>query len=199
MTDQSSKQQGEIREKLKRSIRAMELRNSVGRGTAATRCRIVDGLMCEVEEGPWRMTVDMSETSGGQGRGPNPGVLGRGALASCLAISYRMYASLRGVPLDSVAVEVQADYDSRGLLGVGDVPSGYQAIRYVVEVESEAPESDVMTVIEEAEEHSPYLAVFGRPHPPTRQVRFTHASGSDRPDDAPAPSSVDGLTRAEEG
>ncbi len=67
----------------------------------------------------------MSQTAGGTSVGPSPGVLGRGALGSCLAIGCAMWAARLGVPIDALEVEVEADYDSRGELGVSDVgPSG---------------------------------------------------------------------------
>ena len=50
-----------------------------------------------------------------------------------------------GIPLESLEVEVQADYDVRGEFGVADdVPPGYTGLRYIVRVESPAPESEVI-------------------------------------------------------
>jgi hypothetical protein len=81
--------------------------SALGRqGTAVTRVRLVDGLACEIEEGAWKLVADMSPKSGGEGKGPNPGILGRGALGSCLAIGYAMWAARLGVPLTSLEVEV---------------------------------------------------------------------------------------------
>jgi uncharacterized OsmC-like protein len=53
----------------------------------------------------------MVQKSGGSGSGPNPGVLGRASLASCLAISYAMLAARREIALKAVEVDVEADYD----------------------------------------------------------------------------------------
>ena len=66
------------------------------------------------------------------------------ALGSCLAMGYVRWAAQLGVPLASVDVEVQADYDARGEYGVSDEPPGYSEVRYCVRVESEAPEADVL-------------------------------------------------------
>ena len=38
----------------------MRLRDSIGRGTAITRVKMRDGFTCEVEDGRWNLTVDMS-------------------------------------------------------------------------------------------------------------------------------------------
>jgi uncharacterized OsmC-like protein len=100
-----------LKDILDRNARALELRPAIGQGTARTTARLVDGLRCEVREGPWTLTVDMGQKSGGSGAGPNPGVLGRASLASCLAISYAMLAARREIALKAVEVDVEADYD----------------------------------------------------------------------------------------
>jgi uncharacterized OsmC-like protein len=169
--------QERVRAAFERNVRILTARPAVGCGTAVTRARVAgaDGLACEVTEGAWRLTVDLSEKVGGRGLGPNPGMLGRGALASCLAIGYAMWAARLGVPLSSIDVEVQAEYDTRSLFGVGEVPPGYREIRYVVAVTSAAPDQTIRQVLDEAEAHSPYLAVFSRPHALRRQLRIERA------------------------
>src|ERR1700691_2420631 len=109
-----------IRDALNRNVRAVQLRPSVGQGTAVTRVRLKPGLACDVEDGPWKFTVGMTEKYGGTNAGPNPGVYGRGAVGSCLAIGYGIWAARLGIPIASLEVEVQADFDARGELGVSE-------------------------------------------------------------------------------
>lgn len=144
-----------------RNARALAKRPSLGQNTATTAVRITDGLTCEIEEEPWRLTADMPSQVGGSGAGPTPGVLGRAALGSCLAIGYVLYAAKAGIPLSGVEVEVEADYDDGALFGVADVAPGYLAVRYAVTVYSDAPEADVLRVLDDADAHSPYRDVFG--------------------------------------
>ena len=161
-----------IKTAFERNARAVELRPGVGQGTAVTRVRLEEGLRCTIEEGRWRLVADMGEKHGGANAGPNPGVLGRGALASCMVVGYAMWAARLGVPLDTLEVEVQADYDARGEYGVDDdVAPGYTRIRWIVTIESDASEADVMRVLETAEEHSPYLDLFRNPQDLRREVR----------------------------
>lgn len=163
-----------IREALERNARALALRPTLGQGTAKTVVRLKPGLECEVTEGNWKLTVGMSPKSGGSNAGPNPGILGRGALGSCLALGYGMWAARLGVPIVSIEVEVQADYDGRGELGVSDdVHPGYSDIRYLVTVQSPAPEADVMRLLDTADKYSPYRDVFARALPVRREVRIT--------------------------
>lgn len=166
-----------IRTAVERNARAVALRPSLGQGTAKTVVRLKPGLECQIVEGAWTLTVGMSEKSGGTNAGPNPGILGRGALGSCLAIGYAMWAARLGVPVDALEVQVEADYDSRGELGVGDeVSPGYREVRYVVCVSSPAAEEDVRRVIDTADRCSPYLDVFARAHDVRRELRITSTS-----------------------
>lgn len=168
----------QIRTILERNAKAVALRPAVGQNTARTRVRLRPGLECEVTEGPWAITVAMSEKSGGTATGPNPGVLGRGALGSCLALGYAMWAIRLGVPIDSLEVEIEADYDSRGELGIADdVPPGYTQVRYAVTVASSAPEDDVRRMLDTADRYSPYRDVFARAHDVRRDVRITQPQG----------------------
>jgi uncharacterized OsmC-like protein len=144
----------------RRNRRAVSLRPTLGQGTAVTRVRLREGLTAEIEDGRWRLVTGMSEKSGGDAAGPDPGVLGRGALGACLGISYLMWAAKEGVPLDSVEVEVHADYDVRGEYDLDGVSPAYSQIRTVVTVESEAPEEDVVRVLDRADRVSPYLHLF---------------------------------------
>jgi len=83
-----------------------------------------------------------------------------------------MWAARLGVPLTNVAVEVHADADTRGLLGIEEVPAGYTDVRYVVSLTSPAPTEDIIRVLDTAEVHSPYMDVFRRPHELRRIVRI---------------------------
>lgn len=166
-----------IRSAFERNARAVKLRPYIGQKTAVTKARMREGLTCDIEDGAWRLTVGMSEKSGGDKAGPDPGVLGRGALASCLAVCYVQWAAKLGVPITDVAVEVQADYDMRGEYGVADVPAGYSEIRCIVSIESPAPEHEVLQVLDMAEAHSSYVEVFSQPQILKREVRIKESAG----------------------
>ena len=153
-----------IRTAIERNRKVLARRPSVGQNTAVTRVRVRDGMTCDIEAGSWTLTADMSEKYGGRGEGPDPGVLGRAGLGSCLAIGYMIFAARRGVPIDDLTVEVQADYDVRGELAVDDsVSPAYSEIRLVVEARSSAPEAEVAAVLDEAERYSPWLTIIRDP------------------------------------
>lgn len=143
--------------------KAMTENPSLGLGTGISKTRVNAGsLRCEITEGKWQLAADMSEAGGGFGSAPTPGVLGRAALGSCLAITYTMYAAKLGLPLEHLEVEIQADYDDGAFFGVSDAPAGFSEIRYTVNVASPASESEIIRVLDEADAHCPYLDVFRR-------------------------------------
>ena len=163
----------QIKDAMERALRTIGDDPSAGRGTAVTTVRIRDGVTCDVQDGPWTLVGDEMPGDGGNGEGPDPGVFARAALGTCLAMGYVQFAALRDIPLSRVEVEVQADYDARGMLGLDDaVPPGWTGLRYTVRVESPAPEADVQRLIDEADAHSSILYCFARPLDVQRSVEI---------------------------
>jgi uncharacterized OsmC-like protein len=164
----------DLKTAIERNIKTLELRPSVGRGTATTTVKIRSGVTCDIEDGGWKLVADEGAGDGGAGLGPDPGVFGRAALGSCLAMGYVIWATRLGVALDSVEVVVEADYDAAGMYGIDDsVPPGWGALRYDVRISSAEPEDRVREVVEFADRHSPLLDDFRRPVPVTHELQIT--------------------------
>ena len=162
-----------------RNARALELRSSLGQGTARTNVTLTDGYRCEVQDGAWSFTVDMAEKSGGGAAGPDPGVYGRGALGACLAMTYAVWAERLGVNLTKLEVEVQVDYDSGPFHGVSDLPAGYRQVCYIVKLESDAPEQEIEDFLDKSDTHCAYLDVWTRPMNIRREVELSRPGGSE--------------------
>lgn len=163
-----------IKSSFARVSSALAQRPAFGLGTGISKATIKNGLTCEIREGNWNFTTDMPEQAGGNAAGPTPGVLGRAALGSCLAIGYMMRAGVMEIPITALEVEIQADYDDGALFGTAPgVPPGYLEIRYTVTIESDAPEAAILRMLDEADRHSPYLDVFRRGQTCRREVNIT--------------------------
>jgi uncharacterized OsmC-like protein len=161
-----------IREIAERNAKMLALKPDRGHLTGITTARIVDGLRCEIKDENWTLTADMPIKAGGDETAPTPGTLGRGALASCLAIGISMWAARLEIPIDALEVEVQGDFDARGELGLDvAIAAGYQEVRYAVTIDSPANEKTLNDLIKTAEAHSPYLDVFSRPQNMKRILR----------------------------
>ena len=152
---------------------ALTQKPAFGLGTGVSKTTIKDGLTCEIREGNWTMTADMPEQVGGNAAGPTPGVYGRAALGSCLAIGYMMRAATMNIPIKNIQVEVQSDYDDGALFGTTqDAPPGYLEVRYSVTIDSDAPKEKILEMLDEADLHSPYLDVFRRAQTCRREVNL---------------------------
>lgn len=147
-------------------------RPATASGSGVMSARLVEGLRCEAREANWQFTIDMPAEAGGTDAGPPPGVHGRAALASCLAIGYSINLARAGFTPKSLEVVVQADYDNRGLLGMGDVYPGYLGVQHTLYLECDAPRDTVLAAIERAQRTSPYLHVFSDVQPVKGRVVF---------------------------
>jgi uncharacterized OsmC-like protein len=164
--------QEEIKNKINRTIRALSSKPSLGYTTSVSTARITNGLACEVKEGDWVLKADMPDRAGGTETAPTPGILGRAALGSCLSIGYMMQAALLDIPIKSLEVEIEADWDAGGAFGTSEVFSGYLELRYRVRVESNASEEDILKVLDAGDKFSPYLDVFTRSQTCLRKVEI---------------------------
>jgi uncharacterized OsmC-like protein len=163
-----------IKTAIQRTKKALTLKPALGIGTGISKVRITTGLACEIQEGDWKMNADMPAGAGGDGTAPTPGVYGRAALGSCLAIGYMMKAAELEIPISSLEVVVEADFDDGALFGTSakDVPPGYLEIRYTVNIESDAPEERIMQLVEDGDARSPYLDIFTRAQKCIRKVNI---------------------------
>ncbi len=158
---------------LERNIKALKLRPGIGQGTATTTVRIRNGLTADIEDGSWKLVADEMPGDGGAGLGPDPGVLTRAGLGSCLAMGYVMWAAQMQIPLDSVEVVVEADYDANGMFGVDDsVSPGWGAVRYTTKISSPAPEERIRELVEYADRHSSVLDIIRRGIPVSGDYRI---------------------------
>ncbi len=164
--------QEHIRNAFDRMAHVFGKRPETALGSGVMSARLVDGLRCEAREGNWQFTIDMPVEAGGATAGPPPGVHGRAALASCLAIGYGICLARAGITPRSLEVVVQADYDHRGLLGMANVYPGYLAVHHTLYLDCDASQDTMRTAIDEAQRCSPYLHIFRDAQPVTGRVIF---------------------------
>lgn len=164
--------QSEIKAKFSRSTKATALKPSIGIDTSVSRARLTDGLACQVTEDDWNISIDMPSELGGENAHPTPGVYGRAALGSCLAIGYKLQASVMDIPISSVEVVVEADWDMGAVFGTSNADPGYSEIRYTVKVTSGASDEKILELLDLGDQRSPYLDVFSRAQRCVREVEI---------------------------
>jgi len=162
----------DIKAKFERNEKALKLKPALGFSTMVSKSRITKGLACHSKEGDWEFVTDLPTQVGGSETGPTPGVLGRAALGSCLAMGYMLWASKLEVPINNIEIEIEVDADDGGMFATSNSPAGYTEIRYLVRVESVASEADIIKVLDMGGEHDAYLDNFSRAIPCIRSVEI---------------------------
>jgi uncharacterized OsmC-like protein len=132
----------------------------------------VDGLTCEIEQGPWKFLADLPVNDGGGNRGPDPGVLIRGALGACLTMDCVTEAALQGLHLKGVSVEVTTELDARGMNGLAEVAPGYQKVFIAVHLDSVAREEELQALVEMVLERNPRYYDLTHALPVETQLRI---------------------------
>lgn len=163
-----------IKNAWQRMYDVVKSRPAIGEKTVTTKIRLLEDTTCEIVHKDWKVKVDIGTAEGGNNAGPGPGLLQRGALGSCLIIGYIQHAAVLGVPIKNIEVDVEADQDISGRLGLNNSPSGTKGLRYKVSVESPADEEEILKVIERADEFSPLLDDFRRAVPVNREIEIAH-------------------------
>ena len=89
------------------------------------------------EKVPRRFSIDIDEPRelGGSNSFANPQEHLIAALNACMTVGYVAQCSVRGITLDSLAIETDGEIDLRGFLGIDPaVPRGYEKLSYTVRI-----------------------------------------------------------------
>jgi uncharacterized OsmC-like protein len=84
--------------------------------------------------------ADEPEVLGGTNSAPNPVEQLLGALGSCLAIGYTANASVRGIQLEELRLELEGHIDLPVFLGLREGHAGYPDIAVRVYLKADAPQ-----------------------------------------------------------
>ena len=115
---------------------------------------IVDGFGMNVKLGKHSLRIDEQKPLG-TAQGPNPTRVQFAALASCMAQTFRYTAARRGVKFDRLSVDVEADLDFRGTLGVPGISVPYSEIRVNLHVAGSESPDRYRELLEEVKKCSP--------------------------------------------
>jgi uncharacterized OsmC-like protein len=88
------------------------------------------------------------------------------ALGTCQEILYSAYASLMGVPLETVEVTLAGHMDLREMFDLRrESGAGFSKIRYEARIQSQASAEDIRRLVEVVERCCPVLDTLARPVP----------------------------------
>ena len=80
---------------------------------------------------------------GGEDTAPNPVEQVLGAFGNCLAVGYAANATVAGIELKSLRIELEGDLDLHAFLGLREGHAGFESINATVTIESDAPDEAI--------------------------------------------------------
>lgn len=102
----------------------------------------------------------------GTNAGPNAVETVLHALASCLAVGFIYNAAAQGIRVDALDFSLEGNLDLHGFLGLSDqTRPGYQDIRLVYRVKSDAPREQLEALCDYVQRTSPVLDIIRNPVP----------------------------------
>ena len=134
--------------------------------------RIGTGVTCKVETGKARVEAGLHPGTGGDGQSACSADMLLEALVGCAGVTLRAVATALGISLRDAIIRAEGDLDFRGTLGVSkDVPFGFKKIRLHFDLDTDASEEQLATLIRLTERycvvyqtlsHAPEISVLHR-------------------------------------
>jgi uncharacterized OsmC-like protein len=122
------------------------------------------GLTCKVDTGRALIEAGLHPATGGDGLSACSGDMLLEALVACAGVTLRAVATALDLPLRGGRVRAEGDLDFRGTLGVAkDAPVGFRAIRLEFELDSDASEEQVATLLKLTERYCVVLQTLRNP------------------------------------
>lgn len=134
-----------------------------------------EGVSCSVQTGRTLAEAGLHPASGGDGSQVCSGDMLLEALVACAGVTLRAVATSLEIPVRGGIVRAEGELDFRGTLGVAkDAPVGFAAIRLAFELDADADEQQLATLLRLTER---YCVVFQTlAQPPALSVSVTAAA-----------------------
>ena len=112
------------------------------------------GIACSVNTGRALAEAGLHPASGGDGTQLCSGDMLLEALVACAGVTLRAVASLLGIAVESGTVRAEGEIDFRGTLAVDrEAPVGFREIRLAFELETDAGEEELATLLKLTERY----------------------------------------------
>src|SRR6202040_4374820 len=116
--------------------------------TLRARGQLDEAVSCSVETGRALAVAGLHPASGGDGTLVCSGDMLLQALVACAGVTLRAVATSLGIAVGGGTVRAEGDLDFRGTLAVAkDAPVGFTAIRLSFELDTDASEEQIATLL----------------------------------------------------
>jgi uncharacterized OsmC-like protein len=122
--------------------------------TLRARGELGEGVTCNVQTGKALVAAGLHSATGGNGLSICSGDMLLEALVACAGVTLNAVATALGIEIRNGAVRAEGDLDFRGTLGVAkDVPVGFQCIRLYFDLQTNATEEQLATLLKLTERY----------------------------------------------
>jgi uncharacterized OsmC-like protein len=126
--------------------------------------RIGENVTCKIETGKARVETGLHPATGGDGNSACSADMLLEALVGCAGVTLSAVATALNVSLRGATIRAEGDLDFRGTLGVSkDVPVGFKQIRLNFDLDTDANEDQLATLIRLTERYCVVYQTLGQP------------------------------------
>jgi uncharacterized OsmC-like protein len=126
--------------------------------------RVGEGIRCKLQTGKALVEAGLHPATGGSGASACSGDMLLEALVACAGVTLRAVATALGIQLRDATVRAEGELDFRGTLGVSkDVPVGFQKIRLEFDLDADANEEQLASLVRLTERYCVVYQTLNRP------------------------------------
>ncbi|HET6492335.1 MAG TPA: OsmC family protein [Burkholderiales bacterium] len=138
--------------------------------------RLGEGVTCGIETGKALVVAGLHPSTGGNGLSACSGDMLLEALVACAGVTLNAVATALGIALRDASLQAEGDLDFRGTLGLSkEVPVGFQEIRLLITLDTDAPEEQLATLLRLTERYCVVYQTLAQP--PVITVTRQRAAG----------------------
>jgi uncharacterized OsmC-like protein len=126
--------------------------------------RIGKNVTCKIETGKARVETGLHPATGGDGQSACSADMLLEALVGCAGVTLSAVATAMNILLRGATIRAEGDLDFRGTLGVSkDVPVGFKQIRLNFDLDTDASEDQLATLIRLTERYCVVYQTLSQP------------------------------------
>ncbi|HEV2859248.1 MAG TPA: OsmC family protein [Solirubrobacterales bacterium] len=123
-----------------------------------------EGISCSVQTGRALAEAGLHPATGGDGTQLCSGDMLLEALVACAGVTLRAVATSLGISVESGSVHAEGELDFRGTLAVDrEAPVGFKSIRLRFELETDADEEELATLLKLTERYCVVFQTLAQP------------------------------------
>jgi uncharacterized OsmC-like protein len=132
--------------------------------TLSAEGRLGKNVTCKIETGKGRVEAGLHPATGGDGVAACSADMLLEALVGCAGVTLSAIATALDIPLRDATIRAEGDLDFRGTLGVSkDVPVGFKQIRLNFDLDTDASEEQIATLIRLTERYCVVYQTLSHP------------------------------------